>query len=394
MIEFWLSIGIVIFFVCSSIVFPLLRREEIKQSRLDANSDIIEYKDQLNEVDQDYKNGLLNQKQAKELQNELKRRIILANKSKIELPLAQSLSRRKYILVAFSSTCVCSIGSVLLYLQLGQPGLSNLSYSSRSIPSQSVNNNYNKTTIEIQKKIGGLLDQLETTPKDKATWIRLSQILIGIGKYNKAEEALYMAYKLDPNSATISADYAESRILNANGKVNKDTLNILNIAYKKTPSNPKILFYLGHGKAQAKDFRGALGNWTDLIFLSDKNDPWIPAVKKKIAIALEKSGYNPLSIKPSQTARTIAKMRKLRSVGTLSPSSVEAASKMNFEDRSNIIKNMVEQLATRLKENPNDPEGWARLAKAYTVLGDELKAKKAREKFNALRHQEEKDNPN
>jgi len=35
---------------------------------------------------------------------------------------------------------------------------------------------------------------------------------------------------------------------------------------------------------------------------------------------------------------------------------------------------MVENLASRLKVDPDDPEGWQRLIRAYAVLGDRNKA--------------------
>ena len=38
---------------------------------------------------------------------------------------------------------------------------------------------------------------------------------------------------------------------------------------------------------------------------------------------------------------------------------------------------MVQRLADRLKENPNDVAGWRRLANAYRVLGGTAKAKEA-----------------
>ncbi|MGD0144664.1 MAG: hypothetical protein ABSC92_16050 [Rhizomicrobium sp.] len=38
---------------------------------------------------------------------------------------------------------------------------------------------------------------------------------------------------------------------------------------------------------------------------------------------------------------------------------------------------MVENLANRLKSNPDDPEGWQRLVRAYAVLGDSAKARAA-----------------
>jgi cytochrome c-type biogenesis protein CcmH len=49
-------------------------------------------------------------------------------------------------------------------------------------------------------------------------------------------------------------------------------------------------------------------------------------------------------------------------------SDVEAAARMSPEDRAAMIENMVASLAAKLEENPDDLEGWLRLARAYQVL--------------------------
>jgi cytochrome c-type biogenesis protein CcmH len=41
------------------------------------------------------------------------------------------------------------------------------------------------------------------------------------------------------------------------------------------------------------------------------------------------------------------------------------------------VSAMVAGLSARLQANPNDPEGWQRLVRAYAVLGDTEKAKAA-----------------
>ena len=56
---------------------------------------------------------------------------------------------------------------------------------------------------------------------------------------------------------------------------------------------------------------------------------------------------------------------------------------MSPEDRQAMIRGMVERLAARLAEKPDDPEGWARLARAYDVLGETEKAQAARQRAEA-----------
>jgi cytochrome c-type biogenesis protein CcmH len=54
-----------------------------------------------------------------------------------------------------------------------------------------------------------------------------------------------------------------------------------------------------------------------------------------------------------------------------------AAANMSPEDRQQMIRGMVEGLAARLKAKPDDVEGWLRLARAYGVLGEPVRARDA-----------------
>jgi cytochrome c-type biogenesis protein CcmH len=61
----------------------------------------------------------------------------------------------------------------------------------------------------------------------------------------------------------------------------------------------------------------------------------------------------------------------------LSNDAMAAAKDMSETDRGAMIRSMVERLATRLKQNGDDVEGWLRLVRAYIVMGDADKAKSA-----------------
>ena len=58
------------------------------------------------------------------------------------------------------------------------------------------------------------------------------------------------------------------------------------------------------------------------------------------------------------------------------PEQIQAAENMSGDERQAMILSMVEGLAARLADNPDDPEGWTRLLKARQVLGqaDRLEA--------------------
>jgi cytochrome c-type biogenesis protein CcmH len=121
-------------------------------------------------------------------------------------------------------------------------------------------------------------------------------------------------------------------------------------------------------------------------------------IKEQIARAVQELGIEVSSLKPSADIQALIKTKAMPQ-GALqqtapSPaktqmhgpttSDVEAAGQMSAEDRAAFIRSMVQRLADRLKENPNDRNGWLRLARAYDVLGEKEKAREARAKAKSL----------
>jgi cytochrome c-type biogenesis protein CcmH len=62
----------------------------------------------------------------------------------------------------------------------------------------------------------------------------------------------------------------------------------------------------------------------------------------------------------------------------------DAMASMTPEQRQQAIRGMVEGLAARMKENPQDRAGWLRLANAWKVLGENGSAADAYAKADAL----------
>ncbi|WP_428409108.1 c-type cytochrome biogenesis protein CcmI [Hyphococcus sp.] len=63
---------------------------------------------------------------------------------------------------------------------------------------------------------------------------------------------------------------------------------------------------------------------------------------------------------------------------------VQMAADMSPEDRAQMISGMVEGLAARLEDNPDDLEGWTMLGRSYAVMGDYEKSAAAYDRAIAL----------
>jgi len=79
----------------------------------------------------------------------------------------------------------------------------------------------------------------------------------------------------------------------------------------------------------------------------------------------------------------IASVRRVLATGSKGPTpgpgaeDIAAAQQMTTQDRQEMIEGMVNGLAERLKEEPEDQEGWLRLARSMLVLQRREEAKEA-----------------
>jgi cytochrome c-type biogenesis protein CcmH len=60
-----------------------------------------------------------------------------------------------------------------------------------------------------------------------------------------------------------------------------------------------------------------------------------------------------------------------------SSSAGQAIQQMSPDEQAQMIRGMVDKLASKLEANPDDADGWRKLARAYQVLGENDKAKNA-----------------
>ena len=119
----------------------------------------------------------------------------------------------------------------------------------------------------------------------------------------------------------------------------------------------KASYFLGLAAEQDGRKQDAAGIWRAMLAKAPADAPWRPLV---ISALTRVVGEPPPASAPA-----------------LSPETMAAARDMNAPDREAMIKGMVERLATRLKQNGDDVEGWLKLVRAYLVLGDQAKAKGA-----------------
>ena len=353
------------------IALPLRRGASVRSlGRSDSTMAIL--RDQLAEVDRDRARGLISKAEADAATIEVKRRMLALSRQSEKAP-TEAGSGRGVLLVAAGLVPALA---VVLYLVSGSPDVPSVAFADRA--------DERAESAEIAELAGRLQDQLESDPEGGPTegWQLLAAVYSRMNRPAAAAEVYgRLLDREDATSATFSL-YAEALIQAENGIVTPDAEVALDRAQELDPSNPAATFY----KSVAMEQAGARADARDLLLArldaSDGFQPWMESFVARANLLGDQIGADAISL------ADYAPMLRGPDAADMA-----AASEMSEEDRGAFIRSMVDGLATRLEENPDDLDGWLRLGRAYAVLGDTEKSRSAYESAEALLTDVPQDDP-
>ncbi|MHA1127742.1 MAG: c-type cytochrome biogenesis protein CcmI [Alphaproteobacteria bacterium] len=368
---FWILAGGIGVLALAVIVWPLLRPKAT--TALQSSYDMQIYRDQLKEVDSDLARGVLSEPEAKASRTEVSRRLLAAADAEaLEAATANApkgLSRGLAVVLA----AVIIGGGVSLYRDIGVPGLRDLPLSDRA-SQRPTQEEAEKVVAQGQAEQNALPDILQVDPKHLELLVQLQNVLkdrpddlVGhrmlannltqVGQYSEARAAQENVMRILGEDAT-AADYAslsEIMIVAADFYVSPEAETALAKALELDEKDPLARYYAGILMIQRGEYSTTYGLWSELLAEGPADAPWIPVIESQIeAIAVE-AGISPTLPGPSA-------------------GDINAASSMTEEERNEMVRGMVGQLSDRLATEGGPPDEWARLIRAYGVLGETAKA--------------------
>lgn len=381
----------------AALALPLVgkgRRASAERSAFD----LAVFKDQLREVETDRERGVLSETEADAARLEIEGRMLAAapvdgaNKKGAKSPTADRLTTAAVAVAV-------PVAAFVIYFQLGTPGYDDQPFAARPQTPQHAD-----APADIKNMVESLAKRMEQNPNNAEGWALLARSYAVMERYEDAIAAYRRALKLVDNDEQLAIDLAETMVQQAEGWVTQQAQAIFREMLGYNPAIPRAAYYLALAAAQAGNYKGAIQGWTDLLAWSPSEAPWRGVVETQITRAREDLGDESITFEPSEMAKKLA--RAVAAVGAATPApqaepqtgeaSVsagpamsgeqlqQAAEGMSASERSEMIRSMVQRLADRLKENPDDLEGWKRLARAYDVLGDKMKADLARARIREL----------
>jgi cytochrome c-type biogenesis protein CcmH len=341
----WLLFAVLTAAVIAVVLRPLGRAVPTAAAETDRAADVALYKAQLAELDADLARGVVAPADAEVARREIARRLLArAEAAPADTPAAVVPLRA----VALGLGAVLPIAAIATYLALGAPLLPDQPLAERRA-----------APIEKQP-VGDLIARVEarlqSNPNDGQGWDVIAPVYARLDRWADAANAYGRALRLLGETPNRLAGFAEATVMAADGVVSDAARAAFVKLLVLDPARPEPRFWLALAKEQDGKRAEAAADYRALLASGPPDAEWRGLVQQRLA-ALERP--------PADTAKAAPGPTK---------TDIEAAAKLPDADRAAMIRGMVDGLAARLAQNPNDPEGWQRLVRAYAVLGDRDKA--------------------
>lgn len=344
----WFAFSALTLAALAFLLIPLSRTRDTARDR--AEADLGVYRAQLAELEAEVARGLLAPAEAEAARLEIQRRLLKADAAGAERQAGGSPRLTLATIIAIA--VVVPLFATLLYLRLGNP----------SMPGQPLDQVARDRAAAAEQQLAqvtNIVDRLRQRlieqPGDLRGWLLLGRTLMALQRYPEAVTAYEAAARLDAQDATAQTGYGEALTMTAEGSVTPAAAAAFARAVAIDPKAPTARYYLGLAKFQNGDAAGAYDDWLALAREAPADAGYLAMLKERLAVVGRTIGRDP--------GAALAQAAP-------GPSSeqMQAAAGMTEQDRAAMIRSMVDNLAAKLAAQPDDFDGWMRLARARTVL--------------------------
>jgi len=216
--------------------------------------------------------------------------------------------------------------------------------------------------------VASLTQRLREDPDNHEGWFQLGLAYRGSERFAEAERAFRRAMELAPRNPDYTAYLAEALLLKGGDAPPPEAERLLRRVLELQPGNPQARYYLATLKDLRGDHRGAVDELIALLREAPADAVWQPQVRDAVtAIAqrndIDISGRLPPAPAASASTATAA-------IPGPSREQMEAARGIPPGQQDAMVRGMVDRLASRLRQNPRDADGWIRLMRSRMVLND------------------------
>jgi cytochrome c-type biogenesis protein CcmH len=338
MIAFWIAAA-----VLSAAAMLMLARAARAGAGPVEDPALAVHRRQLTEIDELAERGLIPEDERRAARAEAGRRLLSAAEHQETQP---CVGGRGTALAIAAVTPLVALG---LYVLVGHPAYPDQPFAKRVAEWR-----HTDPSGLTPDQMAAVLTQIAAErPRDPEPLKNLGLAYMAADDLPHAIEALRKALAISPDRADLWSQLGEAFVVQADGQVDDDARAAFAEAVRLDPRSQGARYFLARGDIQSGHVAEGIAAWKGLLGELPAGDPRGQALRAEIAQVESTGGLKP--VQPEQPA-----------------------------DMQGMIRGMVDGLAARLAANPDDPDGWVRLVRAYAVLGEAEKRDQALAKARVL----------
>ena len=298
------------------------------------------YRRQLTEIDEMAERGLLGEEERKAAHAEAGRRLL----SEAERPAepSETLSPKATRLAVLAAAVAAPLAALLVYLMTGTPGLPDMPYKTRLAGWQKTE----PGRLAMPEMAAVLAEDIKKRPSDPQGYYYLGLVERAEGDLPSAIEHLERAADLNPADAKTWATLGSAIVERDQDQVGPAAQDAFRRALALDPTAVQPRYFLGRAEIASNHAEAGLADWRQLLAAIPAQDPRRGELESEI--------------------ERVARTGKLDQAA---PQAADQGQGAASGQTSAFIQSMVARQEADLKSHPDDPAGWARLIRAYGVLG-------------------------
>ncbi len=295
MILFWVicvaMLAVALLFVLPPALGTAASRATAETARRNANIAI--YRDQLAELDDDLRNGIVSQEQYAQDRDDIERRLLedTATEKTSSKPIQVSADARKH---AYMLGIGLALVAVIFYLRVGNPeSITNAAtpVTANTTAAPEMAPGGGRSQAQIEASVAALAKRLQSNPSDVQGWAMLAQSYTQMERWGEAVGAYARLTELTPNDADLWAEYAFAVAMASGRKLEGKPMELIDHALKIDPNNARALGLAANAAFEAKNYQKAIDYWERLIKQVPAGSEIVKTIQARIDEAKAQMGH-------------------------------------------------------------------------------------------------------
>jgi len=300
MTTFWIICALLLAVAVLFVVLPLWRSAAKDNHVLRDAANLEIFRDQIDEMDADLRNGLLTPELYEQGKRELQSRVL--EEVKTTGSPAGALVRNPHKALALALTVLIPLLAVGLYWKIGN--------RDAFLPQTGQSAAGGMGTARSDAALKELEDKVAQNPQDTDSLAMLARSYVEQERYVDGAKAYNKLTQLIPNNAQLWADFADALAMASNQNLAGHPTILLNKALELDPNNPKALALGGSAAMGRGDYAAAIKYWEHLLKLipGDSEDAKMIAqgIEQARGAMAQGKGGKPMAAQPASEKNAVA----------------------------------------------------------------------------------------